>query len=184
MNGRVIFGNADTAEQPRLALITGSSVNFHDSIPGLKLSIMADIQSCGFFVYREQPQLSFLLMQHPTRWDLPKGHVDPGETELQCATRELHEETGIEEAQIEIDQEFRYDHDYTVTLAKHDYQPKLKTLTIFLARLVEPRVSIKVTEHEGYKWFDWQPPHDIQARTINPVLGAVEKHFEKLQVGY
>ena len=49
---------------------------------------MADIQSCGFLVYREEPKLSFLLMQHSTRWDLPKGHVDPGETEMECALRE------------------------------------------------------------------------------------------------
>ena len=28
-------------------------------------------------------------------WSLPKGHVEPGETEPQTATREVHEETGI-----------------------------------------------------------------------------------------
>ena len=28
-------------------------------------------------------------------WSLPKGHVEPGETEEQAAVREVHEETGI-----------------------------------------------------------------------------------------
>ena len=28
-------------------------------------------------------------------WSLPKGHVEPGETELQTAVREVQEETGI-----------------------------------------------------------------------------------------
>ena len=28
-------------------------------------------------------------------WSLPKGHVEPGETEPQTAVREVHEETGI-----------------------------------------------------------------------------------------
>ena len=28
-------------------------------------------------------------------WSLPKGHVEPGETEQQTAVREVHEETGI-----------------------------------------------------------------------------------------
>jgi 8-oxo-dGTP pyrophosphatase MutT (NUDIX family) len=51
--------------------------------------------SCGFLILRGQPVDSFLLMKHPRRWDLPKGHLDEGETELQCALRELQEETGI-----------------------------------------------------------------------------------------
>ncbi|MEL7161300.1 MAG: NUDIX domain-containing protein, partial [Bacteroidota bacterium] len=35
------------------------------------------------------------------RWDLPKGHVDPGETNLECALRELEEETGVKDLYLE-----------------------------------------------------------------------------------
>ncbi|MEL7266668.1 MAG: NUDIX domain-containing protein, partial [Planctomycetota bacterium] len=38
---------------------------------------------------------AFLLMRHAKRWDLPKGHSDPGETLIQTALRETQEETGI-----------------------------------------------------------------------------------------
>lgn len=31
-----------------------------------------------------------------TRWDLPKGRVDDGETHLECAIRETLEETGLD----------------------------------------------------------------------------------------
>ena len=139
---------------------------------------MADIQSCGFLIYRDAPRLSFLLMEHSTRWDLPKGHVDPGETEMQCALRELEEETGIAQELIEIDKEFRYDNFYTVELRKFDFDPREKQLSIFLAKLNEPEFEIEPTEHIGFKWFDWSPPHDIQARNINPVLNAVEAYWE------
>ena len=138
---------------------------------------MSDIQSCGFFIYRDTPQLSFLLMQHPTRWDLPKGHVDPEETEMECALRELVEETGITESQIEIDEDFRYDQRYTVKLRKFNFEPKPKTLTIFLARLIEPEFEIVPTEHDGYQWFDWEPPHQIQKKTIDPMLAAVNEYW-------
>ncbi|MFG1673830.1 NUDIX domain-containing protein [Micromonospora sp. NPDC049282] len=32
---------------------------------------------------------------YPDLWDLPGGHVDPGESELQALAREMHEELGV-----------------------------------------------------------------------------------------
>ena len=33
---------------------------------------------------------------YPNVWDLPGGHVEPGESELAALTRELHEELGVQ----------------------------------------------------------------------------------------
>lgn len=38
---------------------------------------------------------NFLLIFRNNKWDLPKGHLDKGETILNCATREVEEECGI-----------------------------------------------------------------------------------------
>jgi len=62
---------------------------------------MKQPRSCGFLIVKGDPIESFLLMKHPARWDLPKGHVDPGETDMQCALRELEEETGISAVELE-----------------------------------------------------------------------------------
>lgn len=48
-----------------------------------------------------------------------------------------------------------------------------KTLVVFLGRLTRS-VEIEVTEHEGYRWFPWSPPHSIQTQTIDPLLAAVD----------
>ncbi len=79
---------------------------------------MPDLQSCGFLIVREAPELSFLLMKHPNRWDLPKGHIDDDESKLQCAFRELWEETGITADDILVDSNFKFEHQYVI----HDKQ--------------------------------------------------------------
>ena len=56
---------------------------------------MKQPRSCGFLIVAGDPVQSFLLMKHADRWDLPKGHVDPGETDMEAALRELEEETGM-----------------------------------------------------------------------------------------
>jgi len=41
------------------------------------------------------PDGDMLLIRRNNRWDLPKGKVEPGETLLQAALREVEEETGV-----------------------------------------------------------------------------------------
>ena len=41
------------------------------------------------------PDGTMLLIRRNNRWDLPKGKVEPGETLLQAALREVEEETGV-----------------------------------------------------------------------------------------
>ena len=137
---------------------------------------MAKIKSCGFLIFRKDPSPSFLLMRHPSRWDLPKGHVDPGETNFECAVRELEEETGITFDDIEVYQEFKFKHKYYVKNKRTNGESKKKKLIIYLAQLINP-VDIVPTEHDGFEWMPWNPPHQIQEKTIDPLLKAVNEHL-------
>ncbi len=135
--------------------------------------------SCGFLIVRGKPIESFLLMKHPRRWDLPKGHVDEGETEMQCALRELYEETGITADDIEIDPTFIYENHYIVNQKRYGGKGFVeKKLLVFLAWLKNP-VRIKVTEHDGYRWFNWNPPHRIQDLTVDSLLETLERHLQQ-----
>lgn len=137
---------------------------------------LPEVRSCGVLVTLGDPIDRFLLMRHKDRWDLPKGHVDPGESDMETALREMVEETGIPVDAIALDPFFRFEHQYEVREARSGGQPKLKTLVIFLARL-QREVSIEVTEHPGYQWFEWRPPHRIQAQTIDPLLAALARYL-------
>jgi 8-oxo-dGTP pyrophosphatase MutT (NUDIX family) len=137
---------------------------------------MAKVQSCGVIVFRARPRLSFLLLRHPHRYDLPKGRREDGESELACALRELEEETGIAAGQVRIDSGFRHERVYYPRYKRLGGRRVEKTLTVFLGWLLED-VPIQPTEHDDFEWFDWRAGRRIQARTIDPLLAALEEHF-------
>ncbi len=127
-----------------------------------------------------RPTNEFLLMRHRDRWDLPKGHCEDGETFLETAKRETTEETGIDSKSFAIDPDFRFEISYDVTYQRYGNQTRHKTVCYFLAYL-ETKPPLVLTEHESSQWFAWQPPHEIQAETINPLLAAVENYLSRTE---
>lgn len=138
---------------------------------------MRKLKSCGVLVFRQTPRRSFLLMKHPHRYDLPKGHIEAGESEMDCALRELEEETGFPKEQIRIEPEFRFELTYQPRYRRFGGERVEKTVVIFLGWLLADNSEPKPTEHGAYEWFDWSPPHRIQSKTIDPLLTVVESHF-------
>lgn len=132
---------------------------------------MRKVRSCGVFCIRPVPRPQYLLMKHARRWDIPKGHVEDGESDIVCALRELVEETGIREEQIEIDPEFRFENTYHPRMKRHGGEVVEKTVVVFLGRLVSP-VKIRISEHEGFRWFDWNDAPDTLNSTVSGVIEA------------
>jgi 8-oxo-dGTP pyrophosphatase MutT (NUDIX family) len=139
---------------------------------------MRQLKSCGILVFRSQPHRAFLLMRHPNRYDLPKGHMGDGETEVECAVRELAEETGIRREQVALDPEFWHTETYYPRYKRFGGETVEKTLVVFLGELVAD-CEILVGEHSGYEWLRWDPPHRIQAAAIDPLLAAVENWWKR-----
>ncbi|RLD42373.1 MAG: NUDIX hydrolase [Bacteroidetes bacterium] len=54
--------------------------------------------AAGGWVYNEKGQLLFI--KRWDIWDIPKGHLEKGETLEECAIREVEEETGINNIKI------------------------------------------------------------------------------------
>lgn len=51
------------------------------------------VEAAGGWVVNERGE--WLLIYRGGRWDLPKGHVERGETPAEAAVREVEEETGV-----------------------------------------------------------------------------------------
>lgn len=142
-----------------------------------------EIKACGVLCFRQKPDLSFLLLRQPRRWDVPKGHCRKIEDERACAVRETVEETGIAAAHIRLDDTFRF-------VTQNPVRPRYlkggvanKTYVIFLG-YVPDDVVVRVSEHERFEWFRWNPPHHIQRWLIDPLLTEVERHFQQHPLPY
>ncbi|MBU6157798.1 MAG: NUDIX domain-containing protein [Bacteroidetes bacterium] len=57
------------------------------------------IQAAGGLVENERGEQ--LIIYRCGKWDLPKGKIDEGETPSQCAVREVEEETGLKQIQLQ-----------------------------------------------------------------------------------
>ncbi len=135
------------------------------------------VKAAGILLMTGEPgSRQFLLMRHRDRWDLPKGHCEDGESFRQAALRETEEETGIASDAISLDPSFSFDLVYPVTYKRFGDQIFEKHVRYLLGYL-ETKPELKITEHESARWFDWNPPHQIQTQTIDPLLAAVAQHF-------
>ena len=106
---------------------------------------MATDFSCGVIPYRiKDGQRQFLLIQHNAgHWAFPKGHPDKGENELETARRELAEETGL--ADVEIDEGHPFEERYTFT--KRSGKAVSKRVVYFLGR-VHAGQEVRLQEEE------------------------------------
>ena len=107
-------------------------------------------KSAGFILITddfETTDYSVLLLHYTSgHWDFPKGNIETNETELESATRELQEETGIES--FRVIPSFRYVLDYKYTRRNVLIS---KQVTLFLASTGVRKVKIS-HEHIGYSW--------------------------------
>lgn len=118
-------------------------------------------------------------MKHPHRYDLPKGHIKPGESQIECALRELYEETAIERGQISLETNFRFETIYYPQYKRFENKQVEKSLIIFLGR-IENSCKIIASEHSSYEWIEWNPPHNFHNKIIDPLLLSIEQ-FLKLK---
>lgn len=97
----------------------------------------------------------FLICHLAGHWAFPKGHPNAGETYLQTAERELHEETALEIVEL-------LDHS---TILQENYhfieqgEVIAKTVTYFMAK-VQGEVSLKADEVQDGQWFSLDICHD------------------------
>jgi 8-oxo-dGTP pyrophosphatase MutT (NUDIX family) len=90
----------------------------------------------------------FLLIQHHAgHWGFPKGHADPGESDVQAACREFTEETGIDS--FTLLEGVSFSEQYTFTREGRKYE---KTVVYYPAFVQSPIVKYQKAEIRDFAW--------------------------------
>lgn len=96
----------------------------------------------------------FLFIERRGKWDLPKGHMEPGETAENCALREVSEECGIEGHEIVKPLEPSY-HTYSWEGISYLKKTHWFLMDYFGDMICEPQIS------EGITKAKWLFPDEI-----------------------
>ncbi|MFC4076746.1 NUDIX hydrolase [Salinithrix halophila] len=133
--------------------------------------------SAGGVVYRrENSQVKILLIEDRySRWTLPKGKKEPGETDQETALREIEEETGIRgriQKRLETIR-YRYFHPNHGDISKEVHY--------FLVEAGAGSVTPQLSEITGAAWFSpeeaWRKQQEEGYDNNDGVLGQAYQHL-------
>lgn len=106
--------------------------------------------------------LQVLIMERADKngfWQSVTGSLEHGETPLQAAIREVHEETGLDATQYDL-QDWHASNVYEIYPHwRHRYAPgvTLNTEHLFGLTLRKPLpIKLAPDEHVQYEWVDWR----------------------------
>lgn len=129
--------------------------------------------SYGAVIYKKENDKFLFLIEHMTLGhnSLCKGHIEKGETEIDCALREIKEETNLDAI---LDTNFKY----IVT-----YSPKvdvIKDVTFFVATIKEENIITQKEEVISTSWLEFDKAmKELTFDTDKEVLKAAYSYLNK-----
>ena len=110
------------------------------------------VKCAGGIVINKNKEVAIVNQNHNS-WSLPKGHIDPGESKLEAAKREIYEETGIIDLKL-IKYIGEYNR-YRIALDGGDDKSELKTIYIFLFHSNQKKLEPIDPSNPEAKWIKY-----------------------------
>jgi 8-oxo-dGTP pyrophosphatase MutT (NUDIX family) len=129
-------------------------------------------RAAGAVVFRRSEHgIRLLVLRAYKNWDFPKGLVEPGESELDAARREVQEETGLAALDYPFGEEFKETLPYSGN----------KVARYYLAETDAEKIELPVSpelgrpEHHEYRWVSLDEAEDLLPPRLATVLDWVKK---------
>ena len=116
------------------------------------------VKCAGAIVINDNYEVAIVNQNHDS-WSLPKGHIDPGESKIDAAKRELYEETGIKNATL-IKYIGEYGR-YRIGLDGRDDKSEHKTIFIYLFKCNQKILKPIDPHNPEAKWIPYQEVEKI-----------------------
>lgn len=107
-------------------------------------------ESAGGVVLNKKGEV-LVVSQHGNSWSLPKGHIDPGESALKAAKREIKEEAGVGRLKL-IKELGRYSRYRIGRAGKREDRSELKTIHLFLFKTSQTKLKPLDPNNPEAKW--------------------------------
>lgn len=130
-------------------------------------------RSYGAVVYKLADNKILYLIEHMVlgHISLPKGHIEKGETEEECAIREIKEETGLD---VILDTSFRE------TISYSPVKDVIKDVTFFTALINSDKIFPQKEEVNGIEFLPYDEADKILTyQTDRDVLYKADKYLKR-----
>jgi 8-oxo-dGTP pyrophosphatase MutT (NUDIX family) len=124
-------------------------------------------RAAGAVVFRRTERgVRLLVLRAYRNWDFPKGRIEPGESELEAAKREIAEETGLAAL------DFPFGEEYCETLP----YALGKVARYYLAETDEAAIELPVSpelgrpEHHEWRWVSFAEAEELLPPRLARVL--------------
>lgn len=123
--------------------------------------------SAGVVVLRDTAQgMRFLLLRAYKHWDFPKGMVEPDETPLAAARREVAEETGIDSLEFAWGEVYRETAPYARGKVARYYVARTEREDVALT----PNPLTGIHEHMEYRWVDMKEALSLVTPRVKHII--------------
>jgi 8-oxo-dGTP pyrophosphatase MutT (NUDIX family) len=112
---------------------------------------MRKTRSAGGVVINNEGEV-LVVSQRGTSWSFPKGHIDPAETAVVAARREIYEESGI--LDLEFIRELGTYERYKIGVNGGEDHSELKEITMFLFRTSETLLRPVDEDNPEARWVE------------------------------
>jgi 8-oxo-dGTP pyrophosphatase MutT (NUDIX family) len=129
-------------------------------------------RAAGAVIFRRSDRgIRLLVLRAYKNWDFPKGLIEPGESALAAARREVLEETGLAELAYPFGDEFKETLPYSGN----------KVARYYLAETDAEKIELPVSpelgrpEHHEYRWISFDEAEDLLPPRLAVVLEWAKK---------